>query len=872
MARLEHSGRPQLVHDIQQEDDDSNQTETKNLHVRHSPSSFSSLGEKKGGAGVSEVRTYDDDSAIDSDAIWRPQWLRPAVLGVFTGLFACLAIAFFVMFSYSQQHDGLFETRESLVYLWRFAPTAVLTIISVLWNRTEVQAMRYMPWIESRHEKSNDWSDLDYLSLLTPQTIVQSLRKKHYLVFLTALASLLIQAQIVLAPGLFRLIPVSVETPTAIQKLDTFNRTYRVANDDGDSFTYHAARALNDFDVSYPFGLTKDVAYQTFMSSTGNLRGTINAPLNAVVDGFFTDIECLKLQNHSLVSMGPAEGGKSGYKMEVALQFDGCQYSVELPYVTATKYAPFYFEHWKVDSELRPAETCPSLPQEHLPFVHYAVRTIPSPLNSSLPVIANASAVLCSSRAWFSEVDITDDGVSPKITALSNRSSTPFDTDVWALLSNTIPPGIMSWGNSMYGGTYQGPVNAEQSFNNTFISTERVTNDLLYDSVTGMFRRLAPLTGHYILRQGADVGADGQTLHVIQVIRSPENSYNINKYQCDLPDDPADEMSVADMRKAGIRYLSNTLMRTYWWGAFNHEKNAFDFNTYWRCNYSWGGVMVDVKMVAGEDGDMMIDPTNPPRTDDSTMKPFDPPFVVPYLEETGESTLGDLLMGYDRDAFNTSTGSKNPPSWNIAGDFLGLFKRQGPLLPESLGSPDDQTKVLAALTEKFGFAMAQLASMENRLGVDEDSTTAPFPPEGLPSVNAVVSDIGRRRLVQDPAITYAIVAILCLVVLVQLWFLVSKALRLLGVGDGWLSMDVKGLAPPDYASISMTASLLHDSNVTNHLPRDTQGLLPSELHGLLAGLRFRLGWFQRASDGTRHFTIGILDDKEFDFVSSKKDM
>lgn len=55
---------------------------------------------------------------------WCPYWLRPFVLLGFGILFIVLAVVLSVLLGVSRRDDGLVETSENLVYLWRFGPTA----------------------------------------------------------------------------------------------------------------------------------------------------------------------------------------------------------------------------------------------------------------------------------------------------------------------------------------------------------------------------------------------------------------------------------------------------------------------------------------------------------------------------------------------------------------------------------------------------------------------------------------------------------------------------------------------------------------------------------------------------------------------------
>lgn len=85
--------------------------------------------------------------------------------------------------------------------------------------------MRYMTWIDLRHEKSTDDVDLmlDYTSMMQPTVIFESLRRKHYLVSSVTIASLLLKIQIVLSSGLYELREVSTWQHNDVRILDTFN-------------------------------------------------------------------------------------------------------------------------------------------------------------------------------------------------------------------------------------------------------------------------------------------------------------------------------------------------------------------------------------------------------------------------------------------------------------------------------------------------------------------------------------------------------------------------------------------------------------------------------------------------------------------------
>ncbi|KAJ3940064.1 uncharacterized protein N0V96_010065 [Colletotrichum fioriniae] len=85
-------------------------------------------------------------------------------------------------------------------------------------------------------------------------------------------------------------------------------------------------------------------------------------------------------------------------------------------------------------------------------------------------------------------------------------------------------------------------------------------------------------------------------------------------------------------------------------------------------------------------------------------------------------------------------------------------------------------------------------------------------------------------------------------------------------------MNVKGLAPDGFNSIAAMTALLKDSNAMDHLPEGAEHMSKKELHEKLSGLRFRMGWFWRESTQTRHYTIGVLDDENFEFLGNKDEI
>ncbi|KAK2773620.1 hypothetical protein CKAH01_13538 [Colletotrichum kahawae] len=150
---------------------------------------------------------------------------------------------------------------------------------------------------------------------------------------------------------------------------------------------------------------------------------------------------------------------------------------------------------------------------------------------------------------------------------------------------------------------------------------------------------------------------------------------------------------------------------------------------------------------------------------------------------------------------------------------------------------------------------AQIANLENRVDVDEDSPPLSVPSDSLSQMDASVIDYSRRRLVQNQTATYFLVGILGTVAVAHLstlFFAMTR--RLLGWRRSSLDMDLRGLAPENFTSLYMTSALLIPSNAIQHMP--SQPLSKVETLEQLRGVKFRLGWFYRENDQTKHLTIG----------------
>ncbi|KAJ0371571.1 hypothetical protein COL26b_009556 [Colletotrichum chrysophilum] len=394
-------------------------------------------------------RVDEAKSETAATAIWQPKWLRPIVLVSFATLFVVFALVLSLLLWYSQRHDGVVAARQSFVYIWRFGPTAVF---------------------------------------------IQSIKQEHHLLSLVIVTSIILTAQIALAPGLFSLATVRAEYDVSIQTLDSFD-TEKYANASEipqETSAFYNVRAIRDFDMAYPFGVNDELAYQTFRSrgdKSDGSRGTVREPLKAVVDGLFAEVQCLE------------------YTFDVELYFEGCDKAISVEYEWNPPPRPRKSGQWMIDNELSPERSCSSLPQKNKQFVYYAAQLGSLVKNSSSPpwpVIGKAAAVICTSAAWLSKVEVSDDGISPNVTLISNEEKTPIAANPWDLVSKATPhifsvngydpettehvddPVSLDW-------LRDGAANTSDS--------SLYENDILLNSTKKVVQVMIPFLGHYIIRE-----------------------------------------------------------------------------------------------------------------------------------------------------------------------------------------------------------------------------------------------------------------------------------------------------------------------------------------------------------------------------------
>ena len=227
---------------------------------------------------------------IHSGLPWRPAYLRRRILCAFGLLFIGLTITLQLLLSISNKNQGLTSASSNLHYLWTFGPTAFITLIAAFWGRVEYQAKVTAPWSRLYRSKSLSSAHttllLDYVSIWQPKAMVSALKNRDIVVAGTVAVSLAFTAMIVLSTGLITLSLTTLQMSVSVDLTSAFmNSVEELKSPSSEAF--YTLFGLANNNLTYPYGLSLQFAYQTVNSTATNL-----GPLNTTVDGFSASLDC----------------------------------------------------------------------------------------------------------------------------------------------------------------------------------------------------------------------------------------------------------------------------------------------------------------------------------------------------------------------------------------------------------------------------------------------------------------------------------------------------------------------------------------------------------------------------------------------------
>uniref|UniRef100_A0A8H7N2V0 Uncharacterized protein n=1 Tax=Bionectria ochroleuca TaxID=29856 RepID=A0A8H7N2V0_BIOOC len=401
------------------------------------------------------------------------------------------------MLLYSDRLRGLGEVDREFVRSWRFGATAFLTLVAAFWTRVELQILRYTPWASPQSDQilNQPASSLDYTAMIVPVALMHSWKQRHYLIFIVIIVSIMTKLQVVLSPGLFYLDDVRSTQDTELQILTSFaanKRSSAPATGSNNSATapWYNARALSAFNMSYPFGVTKQAAYQTF-----DHRGTIDSPITVTVDALFMDIQCIESE---------------GYETQW----------VEEPSKADTKTTDYNVTLTVRFPDYKSPHLGPKLSKQYNQVVYLAALYERSAKTASAVELSALGAVICAPSAWVSKVEIVDDGAKPNMTVLPNQDKNPIDVNLWNILPGVVPAFTGFWApnESLSRDLAYGPALAEASFRGAdmyHLDRSVFRSDTLHRVMTNLTETVGPMIAHHHLRVPDDARISGNQVVVM---------------------------------------------------------------------------------------------------------------------------------------------------------------------------------------------------------------------------------------------------------------------------------------------------------------------------------------------------------------------
>lgn len=191
----------------------------------------------------------------------------------------------------SKRNSGLSGVNDGLHrVLWRYGPTALLTLVASFWTRVEYQAKTIAPWIKMTRGFTETRKSLmlDYLSQFQLFSITSAIKNKDHTVAATTFISLLIRALLIISTSFCSLSPtqkVRANVPMTL-KSDFVNSLSGLTANGSLAFASFASMMRSG--TSLQQGTSDKFAYQLIESDFLDTESTIST----TVDGFSADLEC----------------------------------------------------------------------------------------------------------------------------------------------------------------------------------------------------------------------------------------------------------------------------------------------------------------------------------------------------------------------------------------------------------------------------------------------------------------------------------------------------------------------------------------------------------------------------------------------------
>ncbi|KAI0449046.1 hypothetical protein F5B21DRAFT_518483 [Xylaria acuta] len=218
--------------------------------------------------------------------MWRPFYLQLWVLVTFSIAFTALIAVLEALLIVSNHRKGLTTVDARFQYAWAYGPTAVFTIIALIWGRVTFQIQMLAPW--NRMKKSSTRADegllLDYLDMLPPLAIIRALKHHDWAPAAAKSIYLVLQVLVTLSTSLLEPHITQIESSVPLELKNRFNNTTGDLALDMD-LTSVTVDVISELRFPYPESTTAQYAYQTLKSPP-----SFGTDLRLEVDGFSIEI------------------------------------------------------------------------------------------------------------------------------------------------------------------------------------------------------------------------------------------------------------------------------------------------------------------------------------------------------------------------------------------------------------------------------------------------------------------------------------------------------------------------------------------------------------------------------------------------------
>ncbi|KAF2116381.1 hypothetical protein BDV96DRAFT_51302 [Lophiotrema nucula] len=263
------------------------------VHEKQKPQLHHSIVESREEPHAHEGYSDNIPSASGLKAGWIPYHLRSSFLLILASGFVILAILLAGLYMFSQSRRGFIKDHENLHYVFKYAPTTILTIFAAFWGKVEYRAKQMAPWIAMSQGLASAERTilLDYLSPWNVRVLPRALKAKHYSVALGISGSLLIKLLILISTGLF--VAQDISFP---QHSTASTRQFKVPTNFSGVQTDSLPRLVldqiftNSSQPIFPLGTTQDKAYQSFAVPPN--VSLANPSFSAEVDVLSSDLVC----------------------------------------------------------------------------------------------------------------------------------------------------------------------------------------------------------------------------------------------------------------------------------------------------------------------------------------------------------------------------------------------------------------------------------------------------------------------------------------------------------------------------------------------------------------------------------------------------